>query len=62
VQRTALDAARRSGDPVGQARALPALAEAYLRLDRLDDVEQRYRHGPTGFADLPAAGTPHAVP
>ena len=62
VQRTALDAARRSGDPVGQARALPALAEAYLRLDGLDDVAQRYRHGPTGFADHPAAGTPHAVP
>ncbi|MEK8105876.1 tetratricopeptide repeat protein [Micromonospora sp. M12] len=38
VQRTALVAARRSGDPAGQAHAHRSLARAQARLGRLDEA------------------------
>jgi DNA-binding SARP family transcriptional activator len=44
VQHTALDAARRLDDRVGQARACCALATASLLLGRLDDADTYYRH------------------
>jgi DNA-binding SARP family transcriptional activator/tetratricopeptide (TPR) repeat protein len=52
VQRTALGAARRLGDKVGQGHALQSLAIGYGRADRLDDADTHYRLALDLYADL----------
>jgi DNA-binding SARP family transcriptional activator len=61
LQRTALAAARRLGDAVGQAHTLRSLATAYVRLGRLDDAETYNRRAQQVYAALgDLSGQAHA--
>jgi tetratricopeptide (TPR) repeat protein len=51
-QRAALQAARRLGDPVGQAYAHRLLARAYARLGRYTEAEEQYQLGRDRFAEV----------
>ncbi|WP_229070525.1 tetratricopeptide repeat protein [Actinoplanes sp. DH11] len=52
VQRIALDAARRCGDPLGTATASRMLARAETRLGHLDDAESHLREAYDLYRDL----------
>ena len=55
VQRVALEAARRTGDRLGQAHAMQGLGLGYARSGRLDDAENHFRQALDLFGD---AGDP----